>query len=239
MRRLAIHSRVLCILGSIVPLCGGCLTQGAMQQALNERDAEIEALRKERGDLKAELEAVTADKELLQNSLQETSMNLAIRTATETAEASTKQGSGGSRGIAAEGYEDLDVPVAVRDGRLVITLPSSVAFASGKAELSSNGKAVLDKVAQRLKKDFPDARLYIEGHTDSDPISRSTFGSNRELSIARGMAVLTYLVETCRIPDDRFVVVGHGQYLPLDSNSSAEGKAKNRRVEIVVHPADE
>jgi chemotaxis protein MotB len=98
---------------------------------------------------------------------------------------------------------------------------------------------MLDKISQRLKKDFPDARFYIEGHTDADPISKSTFGSNRELSIARGMAVLTYLVESCHIPDDQFVVVGHGQYLPLETNSTAEGKAKNRRVEIVVHPAGE
>jgi chemotaxis protein MotB len=141
----------------------------------------------------------------------------------------------GECGRRTAGYDDLDVPVGVRDGRLVITLPSSVAFGSGKAELSSAGKTVLDKLAQHLKKDYPSARFFIEGHTDTDPIQKSSFASNRELSMARAMAVLTYLVENCKISDEQFVVVGQGQYQPIASNASADGKAKNRRVEIIVH----
>jgi flagellar motor protein MotB len=223
---------VLFVLAALVPLCGGCLSQGAVDQAMKDRDAEIDALRTERATLKQQLEVANADKQHLQNSLQEASMNLALKSVPQTADAPVGET---AHGPSTAGYDDLDVPVDVRDGRLVITLPSAVAFGSGKAELSSNGKGVLDKLSQHLKKDYPSAHFYIEGHTDTDPIQKSSFASNRELSMARAVAVLTYLVESCKIPDDQFVVVGHGQYQPIASNASAEGKAKNRRVEIIVH----
>ena len=94
-------------------------------------------------------------------------------------------------------------------------------------------------MAARLKSDFQDgARFFIEGHTDSDPIKRSSFASNRELSIARAMAVLEFLVTEGKVPDRRFVVVGHGQYDPIAPNDNSS-KAKNRRVEIVVKNSTE
>ncbi len=232
MRVQTIHGNILLVLSALVPLCAGCLSQGAVDQAMMDRDAEIQTLRDQNVQIQEQLEAANADKQHLQNSLQEASMKAALQSVPREAGAQTDERAGGP---STAGYDDLDVPVAVRDGRLVITLPSAVAFDSGKAELSAGGKGVLDKLAQLLKKDYPSAHFYIEGHTDSDPIQKSSFGSNRELSVERALAVLTYLVETCKISDEQFVVVGHGQYDPVSANSSAEGKAKNRRVEIIVH----
>ena len=131
--------------------------------------------------------------------------------------------------------DDLGIDYGMRDGNMVISIPSSISFASGQATLSKDGQKALKKVASTLKKDYGDARYRIEGHTDTDPIKKSKFTSNRDLSIARAMAVLTYLVEECEIQDDQCIVAGHGQYDPVAGNKSDPEKAKNRRVEIVVH----
>ena len=116
----------------------------------------------------------------------------------------------------------------------VLTVSSDVTFASGKAELSERGKDVLTVVARTLLEDYPSAEYWVEGHTDSDPIKKSAFPTNRDLSLARSMAVLHYLVDETGIPDGQCVVAGWGEYRPVAGNDSNHGKSKNRRVEIVV-----
>jgi chemotaxis protein MotB len=121
-----------------------------------------------------------------------------------------------------------------RFGNFYVSVPASITFASGKADLTKQGKEALKVVAQTLKRDHAEGNYWIEGHTDTDPISKSSWGSNRELSSARAMAVLTFLVEECEVPDERCVIVGHGQYDPIANGNDAGAKARNRRVEIVV-----
>ena len=137
-------------------------------------------------------------------------------------------------------YPDLDdagLDWGMRGGNFVISVPAEITFASGKAELTSQGKEALAVAARTLQADFSDGVYWIEGHTDSDPIRKSKWNSNRELSVFRALAVLHYLVEDAGIPDDQCVVAGHGEYLPMTENDSDAGKARNRRVEIVVHAA--
>jgi chemotaxis protein MotB len=121
-----------------------------------------------------------------------------------------------------------------RFGNFYVSIPASITFASGKADLTKQGKEALGVVAATLKRDHADGHYWIEGHTDTDPITKSKWGSNRELSSARAMAVLTYLVEDCEIPDESCVIVGHGQYDPIADGGDSAAKARNRRVEIVV-----
>ncbi len=216
------------LIGSL--FAGGCASSGALRAAIADREAEIRELREQKITLSDRLQTLTHERDNLASSLEDAA-RLAERNVGVTPAAAPAQ-------VAPVRYDDLDnlgVGYGVRDGRMVITLPSSISFPSGKAELSAQGKQALQAVARRLKNEFPNGTFHIEGHTDSDPISRSAFGSNRQLSLARAMAVLSYMVEVCEIRDKRFVVAGHGEYKPLASNDSAEGKAKNRRVEIVVH----
>jgi chemotaxis protein MotB len=117
---------------------------------------------------------------------------------------------------------------------MVISVPSTVTFAAGQATLSDEGRKALKKVASTLKKEYPSMKYSIEGHTDADPIKKSKFNSNRELSVMRAMAVLEFLVSECEIADQKCVVAGHGQYDPVAGNDKDASKAKNRRVEIVV-----
>jgi len=140
----------------------------------------------------------------------------------------------------AKDYKDLDalgIDYGSKNGNFVISVPAEITFASGRADLTAKGKDALKAVARTLTSDYSSGVYWIEGHTDNDPIKKSKWGSNRELSVARAMAVLHFLVEDCGVPDAQCVVAGHGEYRPVDSNESRTGKAHNRRVEIVVHAA--
>lgn len=203
----------------------GCVTTDQYNRAMEEKDGEIRALREEKARLKGELQQYMGQLDEMAVQLQNASAS--VQTAPEPANEPGLEDQPGlaERGI---GYER-------RNGMIVITIPSSVSFASGSAELSSEGRTALKEVARVLEQSHGSGTYHIEGHTDIDPIRKSKFANNRELSIARAMAVLTFLVEDCRISDEKCVVVGAGQYQPLDASSSDSAKARNRRVEIVVH----
>ena len=106
-------------------------------------------------------------------------------------------------------------------------------FRSGSDDVSKEGVESLRKLADGLK--GRDIYLRIVGHTDNDPIVKSKFASNRDLSLGRAMAVLHYLVDEAAIADGQCVVAGWGPYRPVAGNDTSAHKAKNRRVEIVVN----
>lgn len=204
-----------------ITLCGlaflatGC----ASQKQLKDYQDEVRALREERTQIK---------KENRQLRMQNESYEVALAEANATIEAIPE----------AVDYDDLDalgIDYGQRGGNFVISIPSSITFAAGKADLKREGKEALQVVAQRLLQDHGDGNYWIEGHTDSDPIRKSQWGSNRDLSMARAMSVLHYLVESCNVSDAQCIVAGHGEYQPLVTNEDDGGKARNRRVEIVVH----
>lgn len=111
----------------------------------------------------------------------------------------------------------------------VITLDGSVLFATGKSELLDLAKRKLDDVARALKDISPNQKVVIEGHTDS----RGSDANNLELSRERAQAVREYLV-TQGVSADRMQAVGRGESQPIATNDTPEGRANNRRVEIVV-----
>ncbi|GAB6184267.1 OmpA/MotB family protein [Thermodesulfovibrio hydrogeniphilus] len=114
---------------------------------------------------------------------------------------------------------------------LVITLQDYLLFDSGKAEIKPESIEALTKIAEELKT-FKN-RISIEGHTDNVPITSSQFKSNWELSTARAVSVLHFFLEQGLSPD-RFTVTGYAEYKPVDTNETEEGRAKNRRVEIIL-----
>ncbi len=114
----------------------------------------------------------------------------------------------------------------------VITLPGNVLFASGKSTLLAEAQKKLDSVAEALKNQ-EDHKMVVEGHTDS----QGTESSNVELGAKRAQAVRDYLVSR-GVPSDKISSIGVGQARPIASNSSAEGRAQNRRVEIIVQPLE-
>jgi len=190
----------------------------ASQKTLMQYQEEVRALREERTQLKKENRDLRAQNEANEKALTEASMK-------PSAPAPTPDN---------PELDALGIDYGNRGGNFVISIPAEVTFASGKADLTKKGQEALKAVAKVLVNDHKAGRYWIEGHTDTDPIKKSSWDSNRDLSVARAMAVLRYLVEDCNVPDEQCVVAGHGQYEPVAGNDSA-GKAKNRRVEIVVH----
>ena len=128
-----------------------------------------------------------------------------------------------------------DLQLVLKERGLVITVLNKVLFASGKAKLKTSSKDTLNKVAGILKGKVPNNIVYVEGHTDNVPITRSSWKSNWELSTARALEVLHYLVEK-GVNASRMVVCGYGEYSPVADNASIEGRKKNRRVEIIISP---
>jgi len=115
----------------------------------------------------------------------------------------------------------------------VITLSDAVAFAPGSAELKDDIKPVLERLAVVLKRNHRAMR--IEGHTDNLPLRGSVYRSNWELSTARAASVLSFFLDSGLTPE-LFSIAGYGEYRPIADNETPEGRAKNRRVEIVVLP---
>jgi flagellar motor protein MotB len=129
--------------------------------------------------------------------------------------------------------KDLGSEAEVRynKGRVSIGVDDSVTFDSGSIALKDSSHRVLRNVGSALNSKFPGRRIYIEGHTDTDPIQKTKdkYSSNRHLSMLRADAVARFLISQ-GIPEANIVVVGYGQYDPRDPTN----KARNRRVEIVV-----
>jgi chemotaxis protein MotB len=123
------------------------------------------------------------------------------------------------------------VAVSWRNGMVSIGINNKVTFTPGSTRISPEGESILKRVAGVLKSRYQDKKIYVEGHTDTDPIQKTKdrFRSNRHLSAERADAVASYLVQSGGLRDDRIVIVGYG---PNDPASSA--KSENRRVEIVV-----
>lgn len=127
-----------------------------------------------------------------------------------------------------------EVNLRVESRGLVITVVAdNVLFSPGSSSLSDEGRVLVDTLAEGLK-DLPN-RMTVEGHTDSVPISTARFPSNWELSVARSSTVLRTFVDGHGIPAGKLSAAGYADQRPLASNETVEGRAANRRVEIVVH----
>ena len=131
---------------------------------------------------------------------------------------------------------DKQVSVGLNDRGLVITFLAEILFDSGKAKIRREAQPVLDKVAKVLNADVPNQQIGIEGHTDNEPIKRSGWKSNWELSTARAISVLHYIVDEKDVAPQRVSAIGYGEYRPVTANDTKEGRQQNRRVEIVVLP---
>src|SRR5688500_18653424 len=120
---------------------------------------------------------------------------------------------------------------ASREG-IVISLAGNMLFDSGKSDLKPRGMTLLDTLAERLKT-MPN-EIRVEGHTDNIPIATPLYPSNWELSSARATTVGRYLAEHSEIAPERLIAAGYGEFRPVAPNDSREGRARNRRVDLVV-----
>jgi chemotaxis protein MotB len=125
------------------------------------------------------------------------------------------------------------IKVTVRNGRMLLVLPNDILFDSGKTDLKPEGKDAIAKVAKVLA--TMDRHFLVAGHTDNLAINTRRFRSNWELSTARAVEVVRLLIDNGMKPN-QLGAAGYAEYDPAASNSTPEGQAQNRRIEIVVEP---
>ena len=114
-----------------------------------------------------------------------------------------------------------------------VEIPSERLFQTNTANLIQPAYTLLDQVAQGLKLHYPNSKISIEGHTDSDPVV-GPWGNNDQLSAAQATAVFQILTVRHQIQPGQFQVFGRGAHQPVASNGTPEGKTRNRRVELVI-----
>jgi chemotaxis protein MotB len=133
----------------------------------------------------------------------------------------------------ASGFDNLPVTFDAVAGTITVTLDNTLLFSSGKATLKKTTISELDHIRSVIKQRYASMPIDIVGHTDTDPIKKSKWKDNWELSAQRSLAVLRYL-ESKGMSSNMIRAVAAGSSRPVASNSNATGKARNRRVDIVV-----
>lgn len=131
--------------------------------------------------------------------------------------------------------QDEDINVNVEKGVVYISISDKLLFSSGSDKINERAKEVLGKVATVVN-DKPEIDIMIEGHTDNKPIASAKFTDNWALSAARATAVTRVLQEDFNVAPERMTAAGRSYFVPVASNDTAEGRAKNRRTRIVVLP---
>ncbi|WP_226654675.1 flagellar motor protein MotB [Pseudalkalibacillus hwajinpoensis] len=133
--------------------------------------------------------------------------------------------------------EDLDsyLKTKLTEEGLLITIKEAALFQSGKAVLTGDAKTLGKEISSLLVTD-PPRRITVTGHTDDRPIKTSQYPSNWHLSSERALNFMTELLNNKKLDPKLFSFTGYGEYRPIDSNKTEEGRAKNRRVEVLILP---
>lgn len=132
------------------------------------------------------------------------------------------------------GFEDDELSVEMRDGKVYVSMSDKLLFKSASAEVEPKGVEAIKKIAEVMNKNT-DIDMAIEGHTDSLAINTSRFKDNWDLSVARSVSVVRLLTDS-GVDPQRVTAAGKGEFNPIGDNKTKEGRAKNRRTEIVLTP---
>src|ERR1700722_18382128 len=132
------------------------------------------------------------------------------------------------------GFNSSELSVAIKNGKVYVSLQENLLFPSGSAVVNPKGKEALGKLAAVLNQN-PDITVDIEGHTDSIPI-HGKYQDNWDLSLARSASIVRILTTDYKVDPMRVIASGHSQYDPVQPNSRSEGRALNRRTDIILSP---
>lgn len=187
----------------------------AKEQALLGENQRLEKLKKEleeRSNRVAELETVIANKDAAMTTLK----NAISRALTD--------------------FEGKGLTVEQRNGKVYISMENKLLFESGSWAVGNQGKRAVQQLASVLA-DNPDIAVLIEGHTDNVPYQGSgQLTGNWDLSTKRATAIVHILKENTTINPENLTAAGRGEYAPIDTNITPEGRAKNRRIEVILTP---
>lgn len=133
------------------------------------------------------------------------------------------------------GFRSDELSVEMKNGKVYVSMTDKLLFKSGSAAVEEKGKQAIKKLAEVLNKNN-DIDIAIEGHTDNVPIKTNLYKDNWDLSVARATSIVRMLNEEYSVNPKRLTASGKGEYFPVASNDDPEGKARNRRTEIILSP---
>jgi chemotaxis protein MotB len=214
--------------------------------------------------LKEQLDGIAADAQALKEKIQADESNLATKEAElkvaqargaelqslvdelstskkrlEAAKAELEKKSAEYEKLASSLRTEIDagrVELTELRGKMTVKMKDKILFASGSATIGKEGKDALRAVAEALRS-VQGRTIRVEGHTDNVPATGSAFPSNWELSSARALAVVRFLQEA-GVDPTRLAAAGYGEFQPIAPNDTPEGRSQNRRIEIVLAPAE-
>lgn len=132
-------------------------------------------------------------------------------------------------------FSSDELTIELKSGKVYIAMSDQLLFSSGSVKIDDKGKAALGKLAEVLRQQ-PEIDIVIEGHTDTVPIQTDRFKDNWDLSVLRATSVVRVLTEDNFVNPQQLNASGRGEYFPVVSNDTPEGRARNRRTEIILSP---
>lgn len=133
------------------------------------------------------------------------------------------------------GFNSDELTVEVKNGKVYVSMSDKLLFRSGSAGVESKGRDALKVLAEVLEKNA-DIDVLVEGHTDNVPIRTAQFRDNWDLSVVRATSIVRILTEDYKLSPLRVTASGKGEFMPRASNDNSEGRARNRRTEIILSP---
>ena len=133
------------------------------------------------------------------------------------------------------GFASDELSIEIRNGKVYVSMSDKLLFKSGSAAVESKGIQALKVLGDVLNKN-PDIDILVEGHTDNVPIRTSIYRDNWDLSVARATSIVRILTSDYKVTPSRLTASGKGEYYPKADNETAEGRAGNRRTEIILSP---
>jgi len=220
---------VVAVIGLAAAMAVGCGQQQMEEQnlALKKQIQEIQGVN---ADLQAQMDTLKAQNQALAADLDKSR-------AAAAAKGGQPAGAAGGKAPRTKPEFGEGVETSQIGSETHITLPQAILFDSGKDALKASSKQILDKIVAVLNKDYAGDKIRVEGHADNQPIkkTKNTWEDNWDLSSNRAMEVLRYMVSK-GIDPKRAYAAGFSFYKPVASNDTNAGRAKNRRVVIVVYP---
>jgi chemotaxis protein MotB len=247
------HAHIAVVFLTAAFVMSGCVSTGTFEKMQAGKNEEIRALQQQKSDL----EQQKADLEKQKTAMEEENSNLKQQIASHEQQNLAMQEQLGTleQQKAAlltasqqrqQQYDKLvqNLSKEVEQGQLqvrqykdmlTVDLAEQIFFDSGQATLKKSGKDVLKKVGEALK-GYDNKIIRVVGHTDNVPVAKSlraTYPTNWELSVARATNVVRFL-QDAGIPPERMVAAGRGEYDPVDTNDTSQGRQNNRRIEIML-----
>jgi len=228
---------------ALATLAAGCgIPQEQYDADMAKLKAEIDKARGQATGLQAQLDKLAAEKQALESEIQALKDELmrltGERDANANAVAKAKARIEMFKSMLAKFKKMMEsgkIKIRIANNKMIVEMASAILFPSGKAKLSEEGEVALGEVASILAT-IGDRAFQVAGHTDNIPIDNAKFGSNWELSAARAVAVVEFMIEKGMAPEN-LSAAGYADTQPVAGNLSEEGRAQNRRIEIVLQPS--